>query len=80
MNEIVTNLPVTSEDSIPNYAYYIIGIGSAVLLIILTLVTCCFVYTCYVKHNNAIVDLPITEDPWKHLYSVSATFKLVDLV
>ena len=72
--EIVpTRIPVTSEDATPTYAYYIIGIGSAVLLIILALVTCCFVYTCYVKCNNTVVDLPTTEDPWKHLYSVSTT-------
>ena len=77
MNETVpTRIPVTSEDTTPTYVYYIIGIGSAVLLIILTLVTCCFAYTCYVKYNNAIIDLPTTEDPWKHLYSVSACNKL----
>ena len=75
MNEIVpTKIPVTSEDATPTYAYYIIGIGSVVLLIILILVTCCFAYTCYVKRANAIIDLPTTEDPWKHLYSVSATY------
>ena len=68
--------PAASEDTTtPAYAYYIIGIGSGVLLIVLTIVALCFAYTCYVKYNNAI-ELPPTEDPWKHLYSVSIAIQL----
>ena len=64
-----------SEDdaTTPTYAYYIIGIGSAVLLIALTLVICCCAYTCYVRWNNARSNKklpPSFADPWG-LYSVS---------
>ena len=71
---VATNSPVISEDDrIPTYAYYIIGIGSGVLLIILTLVVCCFTYTCYVKYKNAKESPTTIEDPWKQqFYFVSA--------
>ena len=71
---VTTNSPVISEDDrIPTYAYYIIGIGSGVLLIVLTLVICCFTYTCYVKYKNAKALPTTSEDPWKQFYLVSAT-------
>ena len=70
---VPTNSPVISEDNrIPTYAYYIIGIGSGVLLIVLTLVICCFTYTCYVKYKNAKTLPTTSEDPWKQFYLVSA--------
>ena len=74
---VVTDQPVMSQHSeedttTPVYAYYIIGIGSAVLLIALTLAICCCTYTCYVRWNNAKELPPLTsvKDPWG-LYSVS---------
>ena len=74
---VVTDQPVMSQHSeedttTPVYAYYIIGIGSAVLLIALTLAVCCCTYTCYVRWNNAKELPPLTsvKDPWG-LYSVS---------
>ena len=64
---------VSEDATTPTYAYYIIGIGSAVLLIALTLVVCCCVYTSYVKCvNNRRNKLPPSvKDPWGPLYSVS---------
>ena len=69
---VATNEPVISEDDrIPTYAYYIIGIGGGVLLIILALVVCC--YTCYVKYKNAKELAISSEDPRKQqFYTVSA--------
>ena len=71
-----SKMPVQSEDdhnATPTYAYYIIGIGGAVLMIALALVICCCGYTCYVKWNNAkqlppLVKYPLGTDT---LYSVS---------
>ena len=63
---------VSEDVTTPTYAYYIIGIGSAVLLIALTLVVCCCVYTSYVKWNNSKNKLPPSiRDPWGPLYAVS---------
>ena len=65
---------VTSEDEeMPTYVYYIIGIGSAALIIGLGLAICCCSYTCYVKCYNAKTkELPsLPKDPWEYLYSVS---------
>ena len=76
----VTNQPVMSQHSedttTPVYAYYIIGIGSAVLLIALTLAICCCAYTCYVRWINAkeLPPMPVSmKDPWG-LYSVSCYY------
>ena len=71
---VATNRPVISEDDrMPTYAYYIIGIGGGVLLIVLTLVVFCFTYTCYVKYKNAKELATTSEDPWKQqFYTVSA--------
>ena len=61
---------VISEDTtIPTYAYYIIGIGSAVLLIVLTLITLCLICVCYVRWNNAKELPPSVTGPF---YSVSS--------
>ena len=64
---------VSEDATTPTYAYYIIGIGSAVLLIALTLVICCCVYTSYIKWNNARNKLPPSiRDPWGPLHLVSS--------
>ena len=70
---VTTNKPVILEDTTtPTYAYYIIGIGSAVLLIVLILITLCLIYVCYVRWNNAKELPPSVKDPWSGpLYTVS---------
>ena len=77
---VLTDQPVMSQHSedttTPVYAYYIIGIGSAVLLIGLTLAVCCCAYTCYVRWINAkeLPPMPVSmKDPWG-LYSVSCYY------
>jgi len=71
---IPSKKPVISEDNaMPTYAYYIIGIGSAVLIIALGLAICCCSYTCYVKWQNAKTVLPSSiKGPWGPIYSVSS--------
>ena len=69
--ELVTNnKPVVSKDTAtPTYAYYIIGIGSAVLLIVITLIILCLICVCYVRWNNAKELPPSVTGPF---YSVSS--------
>lgn len=73
--EAVTNdRSVISEDTtVPTYAYYIIGIGGALLIIVLTVVIVCLACICYVRWNNAKELPPSAKDPWSGpLYLVSA--------
>ena len=61
-----------SEDTTPTYPYYIIGIGNAVLIIILVLVICYRIYKHRVKRNNATK----LYDPQRPLFSVSDYYSI----
>ena len=61
--------PIQSEDkTTPTFAYYIIGIGGVLLIIVLAFVIYCCARTCYLKWSEANVTFPTTKNP---LYSVS---------
>ena len=73
-NTITTNKPVISENNeTPVYIFYIIGIGNAVLLIVIIVATLCLAYTCYVRWNNAKKLPSAGKDSWSgNLYTVSS--------
>ena len=64
-----TDAPIQSEDkTTPTFAYYIIGIGGVLLVVVLAFVIYCCARTCYLKWSEANVTFPTAKN---QLYSVS---------